>query len=346
MSRVAVIGAGSWGMAMTGLVAPAVNEVVLWARSSQAANAMNRDRRNPNHLPDYTLAANVSATSDLALAALDVDAAVLATPSAFLRETCRNLAPHLGKDVRVLVLSKGMECGTHLLMHEVAAQELGNPARVAALSGPNHAEEICRGMVSAAVVASEDADTAAYFQGILAGPTFRAYVSDDVRGVECCGAVKNVVAIACGIASGMGMGDNTLAVLMTRGIAEIGRVVAALGGNPMTCMGLAGMGDLVVTCTSEHSRNRSFGRALVAGETLESYQTRTHMVVEGVPASVSVLELAQERGIEVPITAAVHSVLFEGRPIDDAMEGLLTRAPRTEFYGMEEREQASKENQC
>ena len=335
MSRVAVIGAGSWGTAMTGLVAPAVDEVVLWARTPEAAAAMNREHRNPNHLTDYTLAANVVATSDLAQAVEGADAEILATPSAYLRETCRSLAPHLS--TRVLVLSKGMERGSHLLMHEVAAQELGYPARVAALSGPNHAEEICKGMVSAAVVASEDAGTAAYFQGILAGPTFRAYVSDDVRGVECCGAVKNVVAIACGIASGMGMGDNTLAVLMTRGIAEIGRVVAALGGNPMTCMGLAGMGDLVVTCTSEHSRNRSFGRALVAGETLESYQARTHMVVEGVPASISVLELARERGIEVPITAGVHAVLFEGKPIGDAMEGLLTRAPRTEFYGMEER---------
>lgn len=346
MRRVAVIGAGSWGTAMTGLVSPAVDEVVLWARTSQAVDAMNLEHRNPNHLVGYTLAPNVVATSDLAVAVRDVDAAILATPSAYLRETCRNLASHLAKNARVLVLSKGMERGTHLLMHEVAAQELGNPARVAALSGPNHAEEICKGMVSAAVVASEDAETAAYFQGLLSGPTFRAYVSDDVRGVECCGAVKNVVAIACGIASGMGMGDNTLAVLMTRGIAEIGRVVAALGGNPMTCMGLAGMGDLVVTCTSEHSRNRSFGRALVAGETLDAYQARTHMVVEGAPASESVLELAQERGIEVPITAGVHSVLYEGRPIDEAMEGLLTRVPRTEFYGMEERDTASKENQC
>ncbi len=337
MSRVAVIGAGSWGTALTGLVAPAIDEVVLWARTPEAAAAINRDHRNPNHLTNYTLAANVLATSNLAQAVEGTEAAILATPSAYLRETCRSLAPHLSKDARVLVLSKGMERGSHLLMHEIAAQELGNPARVAALSGPNHAEEICRGMISAAVVASEDAETAGYFQSILAGPTFRAYVSDDVRGVECCGAVKNVVAIACGIASGLGMGDNTLAVLMTRGIAEIGRVVAALGGNPITCMGLAGMGDLVVTCTSEHSRNRSFGRALVAGETLESYQARTHMVVEGVPACVSVLELARERGIEVPITAAVHAVLFEDKPIGDAMEVLLTRAPRTEFYGMEER---------
>ena len=346
MSRIAVIGAGSWGTAMTGLVAPAVYEVALWARTPQAAETMNRDRRNPNHLVDYTLAPNVVATSCLADAVRDVDAAILATPSAYLRQTCHNLAPHLSSDARVLVLSKGMERGSHLLMHEVASEELGSPSRVAALSGPNHAEEICKGMVSAAVVASEDAKTAEYVQGLLSGPTFRAYVSDDVRGVECCGAVKNVVAIACGIASGMGMGDNTLAVLMTRGIAEIGRVVAALGGNPMTCMGLAGMGDLVVTCTSEHSRNRSFGKALVAGETLEGYQARTHMVVEGAPASESVLELAHERSIEVPITAGVHAVLYEGLPIDEAMEGLLTRVPRTEFYGMEEREPASKENQC
>lgn len=346
MSRVAVIGAGSWGTAMTGLAAPSVDEVVLWARSPRAAEAMNRDRKNPNHLTGYELAANVRATSDLAAAARGADAVIMATPSAYLRQTCRNLAPHLPGAARVLVLSKGMERGTHLLMHEVVVEELGGPGRVGALSGPNHAEEVCRGMVSAAVVASEDRATSGYFQGLLSGPAFRAYLSDDVRGVECCGAVKNVVAIACGIASGMGMGDNALAVLMTRGIAEIGRVVAALGGNPMTCMGLAGMGDLVVTCTSEHSRNRSFGRALVAGETLEGYQARTHMVVEGAPASESVLELARERAIEVPITASVHAVLFEGCPIDDAMEGLLTRVPRTEFYGMEERDPATKETRC
>lgn len=346
MSRVAVMGAGSWGTAMTGLVAPAVGEVVLWARTPRAADAMNRDRKNPNHLTNYELAPNVTATSDLGEAVRGVDAAILATPSAYLRQTCHGLAPHLDADARVLVLSKGMERGSHLLMHEVASEELGNPTRVAALSGPNHAEEICQGMVSAAVVASEDVATAAWFQGLLAGPAFRAYVSDDIRGVECCGAVKNVVAIACGIASGLGMGDNTLAVLMTRGIAEIGRVVAALGGNPMTCMGLAGMGDLVVTCTSEHSRNRSFGRALVGGESLGAYQARTHMVVEGAPASESVLELARERDIEVPITEAVHAVLFEGRPIDEAMETLLTRAPRVEFYGMEERDITPKESQC
>ena len=328
---------------MTGLVSPAVEEVVLWARTASAAEAMNRDRRNPNHLTDYELAPNVTATSDLSVAVRGVDAAILATPSAYLRQTCQRLAPDLSGDSGVLVLSKGMESGTHLLMHEVAAEELGNPSRVAALSGPNHAEEICRGMVSAAVVASVDTVTAVWFQRLLAGPAFRAYVSDDVRGVECCGAVKNVVAIACGIASGMGMGDNTLAVLMTRGIAEIGRVVAALGGNPMTCMGLAGMGDLVVTCTSEHSRNRSFGKALVGGESLGEYQARTHMVVEGAPASASILELAQERGIEVPITEAVHAVLFDGRPIVEAMEALLNRAPRTEFYGMEDRDLTSKE---
>ena len=329
----AIIGAGSWGTGITALVAPHADEVCLWAREERIARSITEEHRNPVYLKDATLASNVIATTSMAAAVDGADAVILASPSAYLRATVRDLAPHVASDVPVLVLTKGIETPSHRLMHEIVADEVGNPRRIAVLAGPNHAEEIVRGAVSAAVIASENPDVALVFQNLLASNVFRAYTSDDIVGVEVCSAVKNVIAIACGIAAGRGAGDNTLAALMTRGIAEIGRMVSVLGGNPLTAMGLAGMGDLVVTCTSHHSRNRTFGEALVAGETLEQYQERTHMVVEGARACVSVCELADERGIEAPISHVVNDVLYHGLSIDGAIDRLLGRVPNEEFYG-------------
>ncbi|MEE6147297.1 NAD(P)H-dependent glycerol-3-phosphate dehydrogenase [Olsenella sp. YH-ols2223] len=334
LARVSVVGTGSWGTAATGLVAPKAEKVVLWGRSPEACEAINRTRHNPRHLTGYELARNVSATADLAEAASGADALVLALPSAYLRATARSLAPYAGATTPVLVLTKGVEPGTGDLMSDVVAEELGRPGRVAALSGPNHAEEICQGSYAAAVVASAEAGCATFFQRLMGSHDFRVYASADLTGVEVSGAVKNVVAIACGVAAGLGAGDNTLAALMTRGIAEMSRVVAALGGDPMTCMGLAGMGDLVATCTSRHSRNRTFGEAFAAGESLESYQSRTHMVVEGAAAARSVYELAQKHAIEAPITCVVHAILYEGLPLAEAIESLLQRRVREEFYGL------------
>ena len=223
-------------------------------------------------------------------------------------------------------------------MADVVADVLGNPARVAALSGPNHAEEICQGLISAAVVACQSEGLAAYFQGAFVSQEFRVYRSQDIKGVEVCAAVKNVVAIACGICAGLGLGDNTLAVLMTRGLAEISRIVCAVGGDPMTCMGLAGMGDLVATCTSRHSRNRTFGEAFSHGESLEAYEERTGMVVEGARAALSTWELARELKIEAPLTNAVHSILYDGTELGEAAQLLLDRDPHVEFYGLDTRE--------
>lgn len=334
ISKACVVGSGSWGTAFTGLLAPNVNEVVLWCRSAQVAEEINLRRRNPKRLTDYELCENVSATADAALALGGSGVVVLAVPSAHLRGVCRRIAPYVPNDAIIVVLTKGMEPGTHKLMHEIAADELGDVSRIAVVSGPNHAEEISRGQVSAAVVASSDASVAERVQDLVFSYSFRSYVSSDVVGVEVCGAVKNVVAIACGLAAGLGAGDNTLAALMTRGIAEVARISSALGGDPLTPMGLAGMGDLVATCTSEHSRNRTFGEALARGETLAEYEARTNMVVEGARAAVSIHELALERDIEAPITAAVHGVLVNELDIDSAKESLLGRLPREEFYGM------------
>lgn len=334
ISKACVVGSGSWGTAFTGLLAPNVGEVVLWCRSAQVAEEINLRRRNPRRLTDYELCENVSATADAALALGGSGVVVLAVPSAHLRGVCRGIASFVPDDAIIVVLTKGMESGTHKLMHEIAADELGDVSRIAVVSGPNHAEEISRGQVSAAVVASSDVSVAERVQDLVFSYSFRCYVSSDIVGVEVCGAVKNVVAIACGLAAGLGAGDNTLAALMTRGIAEVARISSALGGDPLTPMGLAGMGDLVATCTSEHSRNRTFGEALARGETLAEYEARTNMVVEGARAAMSVHELAVERGIEAPITAAVHGVLVNELDIDSAKESLLGRLPREEFYGM------------
>ncbi len=332
MKRVAVIGTGSWGTAASGLLASNDNKVTLWARSEGVASAINASHRNPRHLVDYELPSGVCASCDMAYVLADAEAVVLAVPSNYLRGVARSMASLLSADVPVLILTKGIEPDTHDFMADVVAEEVGGKRRMAVLSGPNHAEEVCQGMISASVVASLTPEISTFFQRLFVNPSFRVYVSEDLTGVEVCGAVKNVIAIACGVAVGLGFGDNTLAVLMTRGLAEIGRISAACGGQPITCMGLAGMGDLVATCTSPHSRNRSFGVAFVSGEDVEAYEARTHMVVEGARAARSALQLAHSLHVECPITAAVHAILYEGAPVATAIESLLGRVPRKEFY--------------
>lgn len=333
--KIAIIGSGTWGTAACTLVAQHADEVCLWARSPGVAEAINATGHNPRHLPRLELPQRVVATGSLEEAFEGAGEAVLALPSAFLRSTLQKAAPHVPPDLPLLILTKGIEPGTGMLMSDLVADVLGNPDRVAVLSGPNHAEEIAEGKISAAVIAARSDELARRFQKLFVSPAFRAYASRDLTGVEVCGAVKNVVAIACGVAVGLDAGDNTLAVLMTRGLAEIGRLSAACGGEALTCMGLAGMGDLVVTCTSRHSRNRSFGEAFANGETLEGYEARTGMVVEGAKAALSAWELARRLGVEAPITDAVHGLLYEGATLEDAVWSLLGRKPHAEFYGIE-----------
>ena len=236
------------------------------------------------------------------------------------------------KETPLVLLSKGIESPTGAFLLDVLAAKLGSPDRLAVLSGPNHAEEVARGIHSATVVASQSPKTAEFFQELFATPTFRVYTSQDTTGVQLCGAAKNVVAIACGLAAGLGFGDNTTALLMTRGLAEISRLVTQLGGSPITCMGLSGMGDLVVTCTSKHSRNRAFGLELAAGRTLEDYQGRTHMVVEGAIASKTVTDLAQAYGVDMPISMLVRSIVWENEPLERAITNLIERSFKPEFY--------------
>lgn len=334
--KITVIGSGSWGTAIAGQAAAHVDEVCIWSFGGEAVDGINEHHRNNLYLTDYTLPDNVCATASYEEAMAGTDGIILAVPSAFLRSVLEGAAPYIKPETPVLTLTKGIEEKTGFLMSELVADCIGNTSRIAVLAGPNHAEEVCRGCLSAAVIAAEDTAVAEFFKGVLLSGHFRIYVGEDLVGVEMCSAVKNVIAIVCGYLVGMGYGDNTLALVMTRGIAEISRLVHARGGNPITCMGLAGMGDLVVTCTSHHSRNRTFGEALAHGGTLEEYQEKTHMVVEGAAAAKSVAEVARTLGVDAPITFALEAVLWRGVAKETVFNELIERFPTEEFYGMDD----------
>ena len=305
---------------------------MLWARRPEVASYVNLEHRNPDYLKDARLDSRVRATSSIAEAIEGALAVVSVTPSKYVRSTADLLAPVVSRDLPIVVCSKGVELGTGLVPSQVFEEVLGNPARLAALSGPNHAEEIVKGVAAGTVVASESKETAEFFQKLLASETFRVYTSDDVMGVELCAAFKNVIAIAVGVAYGLGYGDNTAAMLMTRGQAEMSRLVAAAGGNPMTCMGLAGTGDLIATCMSRHSRNRTFGEALAGGETVEQYEARMHMVVEGAQACRTLEALSERYQVELPITDVVRSMVWEHVDPREVASLLASRSLKPEFY--------------
>ncbi len=333
--RCAVIGSGSWGTAIARHLGRQDDvTVTMWAHSAHVAEGINERHKNPSYLQDAQLEAGVRATTDLVACVSGADAVVYVTPSTHLREVARASAGALGARTPAIVLTKGIEQGSGRLMIDVVSDEVGAPERLACLSGPNLAGEIARDLPAASVIAARDKTVGAFFQGLFHSELFRTYLSDDVVGVETCGAAKNVVAIACGIAHGLGMGDNTAAMLMTRGLAEMSRLVQASGGNPLTCMGLAGMGDLVATCTSPRSRNFSFGEGFARGETIEQYGARTHMVVEGYYACASIRELAARLNVEAPLTNAVYELLHEHRSLDATIQSLFERAPRKELYGI------------
>jgi glycerol-3-phosphate dehydrogenase (NAD(P)+) len=329
---VSIIGAGSWGSAIAWLLGDKGIDVRLWARSEEVANGLNTVHRSPRYLKDITFSPSVIASTDLAEVLDETEAVVLVTPSAVVGEMAERLAPYLGDRTPLVLLSKGIEISTGALLLDVLVAQLGGRERLAVLSGPNHAEEVAYAVPSATVIASSSPETARFFQMLFATPAFRVYTSSDTVGVQLCGAAKNIIAIACGLAAGLGFGDNTAALLMTRGLAEISRLVSKLGGEPLTCMGLAGMGDLIATCTSPHSRNRSFGLELAQGGTLAAYQERTHMVVEGALACRSVTDLAQTHDIDMPISMVARNVIWDQQPLDEAFASLIDRSFKPEFY--------------
>jgi glycerol-3-phosphate dehydrogenase (NAD(P)+) len=332
--RISVIGAGSWGTAVSWLLGGKGHDVRLWSREPEIAEGINANHKNPLYLPEIDLNPTVFASPDMEEALFGAEAVVMVTPSVGVRDTASAMAPHLPQNTPVVILSKGVEGGTNMLMTEVLEDVLGNKQRIAGLSGPNHAEEVSKAIPSATVVAAYEPSVGELFQDIFMTPFFRVYTNPDVVGVELCGASKNVVAIAAGMCDGLGYGDNTKATLMTRGLAEMARLGSAMGANQLTYMGLAGMGDLIVTCTSRHSRNRGFGESVAKGGTLAEYTERTHMVVEGAVACVTVDEFATERGLELPLTREVREVLYDNKSLANAQEALLGREAKDELHGL------------
>jgi glycerol-3-phosphate dehydrogenase (NAD(P)+) len=350
MSHIAVIGTGAWGTTLARLVAleqvraaqtagmsaSPVHDVMLWEHRPERAMEMQWQRENRAYLPGFPLPANLYVTADLAQAVAGRDIILFVTPSQQARENARALAPLLAPGTCVVSGSKGLELGTHLRLTEVLAQELPKHVSVATLSGPNLAKEIAQGLPSAAVVASEDKAAAERARTAFNTPDFRVYSSDDVIGVELGGALKNIIALGVGACDGLLYGDNAKAAFMTRALAEISRLALAAGANPLTLAGLAGLGDLIATCSSPLSRNRALGLDLAKGRPLEEVLAERKTVAEGVTTTRAALEMAADLGVELPITREIGRVLFEGKAIREAVTTLMGREPKRELAGLGE----------
>lgn len=325
--KIAVLGAGAWGSALA-ISFSASHDVTLWARRREACEALARTRSSP-YLPEVAFPDALRVEADLAAAVSRCDLAIVATSSAGLRETAAAVSA-IRPRLDLLWACKGFETATRMLPHQVLGEVLPGAERVGALSGPSFALEVARGQPTAVVLASANEAFARETSALLNGPRLRIYSSTDLVGVELGGAVKNVIAIAAGIADGLSLGRNARAALVTRGLAEIVRLGAAMGGQPETFMGLAGLGDLVLTCTGDLSRNREVGLRLGKGQALVDILRELGHVAEGVQSAAAVRELARDRHIEMPITDSVCSVLFEGRPPAEAVRQLLARDPKAE----------------
>jgi glycerol-3-phosphate dehydrogenase (NAD(P)+) len=332
MVQVAVMGAGSWGTTVAKVFADAGNEVRLWARRAEVADDVRDNHRNSAYLGDIELPAAMTGTTDPAEALNGAEIVVLGVPSQSLRENLQNWKDLIGPDASLVSLAKGIEHSSGLRMSQLISEVADVPSEcVAVLTGPNLAREVAQGQPAATVVACTDMDRAKLIQAAVAAPYFRPYTNTDVIGCEIAGTCKNVIALAAGIAAGMGFGDNTAATVITRGLAETTRLALKVGADARTLSGLAGMGDLVATCTSKLSRNRRFGEHLGKGETLEEAAASTKgQVAEGVVSSQSVFELAGKVGVEMPITEAVVGVCHEAADVQQVMMGLLGRSRKAE----------------
>jgi glycerol-3-phosphate dehydrogenase (NAD(P)+) len=332
--KAAVLGAGSWGTTFAQVLCDAGTRTVLYARRAQLAKALRETHENPDYLPGIELTPALEATADPAEAFAGADLVVFAVPAQALRANLIAWAPLIPRHALLVSLLKGIELGTCARMSQVITEVLdADPGRVAVVGGPNLAGEIVRRQFTAAVVACARADGALALQGACHTPYFRPYTNIDVTGCELGGTVKNVIAIAVGISVAMGLGDNTKATLITRGLAEIARLGSALGADPQTFAGLAGMGDLVATCSSPLSRNRTFGENLGRGMSLQAAAAVMNQTAEGVASCGPVLELARANGVEMPITEVVEGVMRDGLPVEQAASMLASRSAKPEWYG-------------
>jgi len=332
VGKVAVLGAGSWGTAFALVAADAGNEVCLWARREEVAATIRRTHENPDYLPGIVLPEAVTATHDVAAALAGADVVAFVTPSQTFRANLAEWAPHLPDEAVLVSLMKGVELGTLKRMSEVIAEVTGaGPERIAVVSGPNLAREIARREPAASVVACADEEVAQRLQTALHTPSFRPYTSTDVVGCELGGAYKNVVAIAVGIAVGLGFGDNSTASVITRGLAETARLAMGLGANPLTLMGLAGLGDLVATCSSPLSRNRTFGERLGRGSSVEEIVASSHQVAEGAKSCHSLRELGARVGVELPLAQYVDEVIAGRMTVAEMIDAVLARETKAEI---------------
>ena len=334
MKKIAIIGGGAWGTALAVALTRAsrAHRLSLWAHSADVVETINTRRINEIYLSGYELPSSVEVTGDIAQALADAAIVLGVMPSAYAREIYRSMRPHVGPESIFVSATKGLEPATHARISQVIAEEINlqNSSRVAVLSGPSFAQEVAAGDPTAIVLAAADAMLASEIQEEFSGPRFRLYTNDDVIGTEIAGAVKNVIAIAAGICTGLDLGTNAAAALVTRGLAEMTRLAVALGGRRETLAGLAGVGDLILTATGELSRNRSVGIQLGKGRNLKNILGSTRRVAEGVGSAAATLELARRAAVEMPITEQVHSVLTAGCVTRDAIRDLMERRLKQE----------------
>ena len=326
--KIAVLGSGAWGTALAILLFGNGHEVTLWSHREERAREIESTGQNPA-LKGIPIPPAMAQTSSIDCVK-GCPLVLFATPSFAIRETARMAAPYLEEDVLLVSATKGIEAETGLRMTEILRQEVGKRCKVIALSGPSHAEEVSRRIPTGVVAAAEELETAEQVQDVFMSNRFRVYTNPDIVGVELGGALKNVIALCCGISDGMGLGDNTKALLMTRGMTEMARLGVALGGRKETFAGLSGMGDLIVTCTSMHSRNRRCGILIGQGKKVREAMDQVGATVEGYFAALSAHQLSEKIGVEMPICQCAYGVLYEDRPVGTVVEQLMTRSKRHE----------------
>ncbi len=324
MTRLAVIGGGAWGTALACVARRAENETILWARDSTVVAAINKERMNRRYLDGVSLPVGIDATTDLKMATSNADIVLLVVPAQFVRDIASSMSPHLRPGIPVAICAKGVENNSGALMTEVLAETIPDAA-IGVLSGPTFAQEVARGLPTAVTLAASNLATCEQLAAAIGVPQFRPYLSDDPIGAEIGGAVKNVLAIACGIVAGRQMGDNARAALITRGLAEIVRLGLAKGARAETLMGLSGLGDLTLTCNAMQSRNFSLGAALGEGRSLPEILAERRAVTEGVYSAGSVVALAKQLDVEMPICEAVDRIVNKGDDIDEVITDLLSR---------------------
>ena len=329
MAKITVLGAGSWGTALAYLLNNNGHQVTIWSCIEDEVAMLREKREHKDKLPGVMLAPEIEITSDLEGCLKDPDVVVLAVPSPFTRSTSRQAKPYIREGQKIVNVAKGIEENTLYTLSEIIEQEIPQ-ANVSVLSGPSHAEEVGKSIPTTCVVSSADRDTAEYLQGIFMSPVFRVYTTPDMLGVELGGSLKNVIALAAGAADGLGYGDNTKAALITRGIAEISRLGTSMGARPETFYGLSGMGDLIVTCASVHSRNWKAGYLVGKGATMEEAMKEVKMVVEGVYSAKAAQQLSEKYHVEMPIISEVNKVMFENKPAAEAVRDLMIRDKKVE----------------